>query len=111
MRAIETATEFAQTPLHRLEHMLHGWVNYLIMPVFALANAGIHFDTDSDDALLNSVSIGVILGLVLGKQIGITLFAWLSTKFGLATLPTTMTWRHVYGLSWIAGIGFIVASP
>ncbi|KAA3645537.1 MAG: Na+/H+ antiporter NhaA [Chloroflexi bacterium] len=107
--AIENSAEEVETPLQRLEHALHPWVAFAIMPIFALANAGVAIDQGFVAALLHPVTIGIALGLLLGKQAGIILFAWLMTRTGLAAKPEDMSWRQVYGVGWLAGIGFTMA--
>lgn len=107
--ALEDACEKVQTPLQRLEHALHPWVTFAIMPIFALANAGVVLGGDLMSALMDSVSLGVIAGLIVGKQIGVTLFAWLAVKTGLATMPNDLSWRQIYGASCLAGIGFTMS--
>ncbi len=97
------------SPLVRLEHRLQPWVSFGIVPVFALANAGVRFEGDITDALLSRVAIGVALGLFVGKTVGISLFAWLAVRFKLGRLPRETTWRHVVGVAAVAGIGFTVA--
>ncbi len=109
LQGLESACEEGATPLQRLEHTLHPWVAYGIIPIFALANAGVTIAGDLGSALTNRVTLGVIVGLVVGKQIGITLCAWLATRAGLAALPTGVTWRQIYGVSWLAGVGFTMA--
>ncbi len=99
----------AETPLQRLEHSLHPWVAFVIMPVFALANAGVALQTGLTTALTHTVTLGVIAGLVIGKQVGITLAAWLVIRSGLTTLPSEVTWRHIYGAGWLGGIGFTMS--
>ncbi len=106
---LENACELAATPLQRMEHGLHPWVTFFIMPVFALANAGVTLDGRLASLLLTPVSLGVIAGLVLGKQIGITLFSWLAVRAGFAALPEQVTWRQIYGVAWLAGIGFTMS--
>jgi Na+:H+ antiporter, NhaA family len=106
---LEDLIEHAKAPLQRLEHELHPWVAYAIMPVFALANAGVVLGSGIAAGLTSPISLGIILGLVAGKQIGITLFSWLIVKSGLAELPEGVTWRHIYGVSWLAGIGFTMS--
>jgi NhaA family Na+:H+ antiporter len=81
----------------------------LIMPLFALGNAGVVLGGDLAATLLNPVSLGIVAGLVVGKQLGITLFAWLAVKSGLSGLPEGITWRQVYGVGWLAGIGFTMS--
>ena len=94
------------SPLEYLIYLLHPWMAFLVMPVFALANAGVPFQ--AADAT-SPVAIAVILGLVAGKPIGILLVSWLSLKAGLARLPEGVTWRHMAGGSFLAGIGFTMA--
>jgi NhaA family Na+:H+ antiporter len=106
---LEIACEQAQAPLLRLEHALHGIVAFGIMPLFALANAGVHFGGDLFAGLSWSVTTGTILGLVVGKPIGITLFAWLATRIGVATLPSGAGWRALIGVSCLGGIGFTMS--
>lgn len=90
----------------KLEHQLQPWVNHLIMPIFALANAGVAFEKF---AISSPVSLGIIAGLVLGKQSGITLFSWLSVKLNWAHLPRQVTWLQIYGAAWLGGIGFTMS--
>jgi NhaA family Na+:H+ antiporter len=106
---LEVACEEAQAPLLRMEHKLHGIVAFGIMPLFALANAGVHFGGGLLAGLSWPVTGGVVLGLVLGKPIGITLFAWLATRVGAATLPAGVDWRSVVGVSCLGGIGFTMS--
>jgi NhaA family Na+:H+ antiporter len=98
-----------QAPLQRLEHILNPWVAYAIVPLFALANAGVSLRSDFWTVALQPVALGVMLGLVIGKQAGITLFAWLSVKMGLASLPSELSWIHIYGVAWLGGIGFTMS--
>jgi len=109
VQALEDGCEAVATPLQRLEHALHPWVTFAVMPVFALTNAGVALDSDLSAALMSSLSLGVIAGLVIGKQVGVTLFAWLAVRSRLAAMPASMTWRQVYGASWLAGIGFTMS--
>jgi NhaA family Na+:H+ antiporter len=95
--------------LHELEHALHPWVVFAIMPIFVLANAGVPLGGDIANALTSPVTLGIVVGLVVGKQVGITLFAWLALKSGNSELPSGIGWRHVYGASWLAGIGFTMS--
>ena len=109
LQALETATEQIQSPMQRLEHALHPWVAFLIVPLFALANAGVAFGDDVADVATSSVSLGIILGLIVGKQVGITLATLLVVRSGLATLPAGVGMRHIYGASCLAGIGFTMS--
>jgi NhaA family Na+:H+ antiporter len=104
---IESAVAAVQAPLQRLEHALHPWVAYAIMPLFALANAGVAFG--GGDGFEGRIVLGIVLGLVVGKQVGITLAAWLAVRSGLAVLPEGVGWRHIYGVAWVAGIGFTMS--
>ena len=99
------ATETA-SPLERIEGRLALWVSLLIVPAFAFANAGVRIETDSLDS---RVALGVGLGLVLGKTIGVFSFSFLAVRFGIGRLPAGTTWRHAFGLAVTAGIGFTVA--
>lgn len=93
----------------RWEHALHPWVAYLIMPVFALANAGVPISNDVVQALTSPEALGIMVGLVAGKPFGIAVFAWLAVKSNLAALPRGMTWRNVIGVGCLAGIGFTMS--
>ena len=97
------------SPLEKLEHGLVSPVNYFIMPVFALANTNIRFEGAMIDGLLSPLGLGIIGGLFLGKPIGITLFAWLSVKLKLSSLPSRSTWSHIVGVGFLAGIGFTMS--
>ncbi|MFA6944823.1 MAG: Na+/H+ antiporter NhaA [Pedobacter sp.] len=99
----------ATSPLEKLEHIILRPVNFLIMPVFALANTNIRFENTMIDGLSSPLGLGIICGLVLGKPIGITLFAWLSVQFGFASLPSKADWMHIIGLGLLAGIGFTMS--
>ena len=99
----------AQTPLQKIETALHPWVAFVIMPLFALANAGIVIGADFFSVLINPVSIGVTLGLVIGKFIGVLLFTWLLVKSGIGALPEGATWKHIMGVALLAGIGFTMS--
>jgi NhaA family Na+:H+ antiporter len=92
-----------------LEHLLHPWTSYLILPIFALANAGVALSVeDLGGSLSSPVTLGIVAGLVLGKLVGISGFAWLSVRLG-ARLPRGVRWRHVVGLAALAGIGFTMS--
>ena len=93
----------------RLENMLHPFTAFMIIPIFALANAGIKLSGNTiSDAATSSVTLGIMLGLVIGKPLGITLFAWVATRFGL-TLPEGVHWPQFIGMGFAAGIGFTVS--
>jgi NhaA family Na+:H+ antiporter len=107
IQAIVTDTE---APLERYVRMLHPWVSYGIVPIFALANAGLVISTDRFVAAAGSgITLGIVLGLVLGKPVGILLASRIVTALGLAHLPNGVTWTHLTGVGLLAGIGFTVA--
>lgn len=97
------------SPLQRLEHSLHPFVAFFIMPVFALANAGIKIEGDFFHSLISPISLSVMLGLFFGKQFGIFLFTWIGAKLKLGILPADLSWRHIYGMACLAGIGFTMS--
>jgi NhaA family Na+:H+ antiporter len=104
-----TGTETAPSLLQRLESALQGPVAFLIMPVFALANAGIPLGAGAIGAVRTPVALGVILGLLFGKPIGIMLASIAAVRAGAAELPSGVTWRQVHGASWLGGIGFTMS--
>jgi NhaA family Na+:H+ antiporter len=107
---LETLCEQAQAPLQATERKLHGIVAFGIMPLFALANAGVDLTGGDLGAVLSSpVTLGVIVGLVIGKPLGITLFSWAAVRLGLAELPRGVGWRMVHGAAWLGGIGFTMS--
>ncbi|MFC0252793.1 Na+/H+ antiporter NhaA [Massilia consociata] len=97
------------SPSHRLEHVLHKPVAFLILPIFALANTGIVISAGWTEELLSSNSLGIILGLVAGKPIGIVLFCFAAVAVGLCRLPLDLAWRHVLGAGMLGGIGFTMS--
>lgn len=101
--------EHDHTPLHKLEHGLHPWITYLVVPIFGFANAGVALGGLSLSNLTDPVTLGVILGLFVGKQIGVTLFAALAIGLGWAELPANSNWRHLYGVALLCGIGFTMS--
>lgn len=99
----------AETPLQKIEHALHPWVAFVIMPLFALANAGILIGADFFSSVINPVSIGVAMGLIFGKFIGVLLFTFFMVKTGLGSLPNGATWHHMIGIALLAGVGFTMS--
>jgi NhaA family Na+:H+ antiporter len=107
---IHRLTKAAGTPLQRLESKLHPWVSYLIMPLFALANAGIVFHAGVlKDIFSNGISLGILLGLVVGKFLGVVIFSWVMVKLRLSSLPMGMNWSHLIGVGFLAGVGFTMS--
>ena len=103
--ALEDACEKAQPLLFRFNEALHPWVTFLTMPALALANAGVVLSGDLASRAAEPVTLGVAIGLLLGKPIGITLLSWLAVKAGWAGLPGT----SVHGAAWLGGIGFTMS--
>lgn len=99
----------AETPLQKVEYALHPYVAFVIMPLFALANAGIIIGGDFFSELVNPVSLGVAFGLLIGKFTGVLGFTWLMVRTGIASLPKRATWHHIIGVSALAGIGFTMS--
>lgn len=110
VQELELLCEGVQSPLQKLERLLHPWVGYVILPLFALANAGVVLPEGGPLAtLIHPIGIGVILGLFFGKQLGITAFSWLAVKLGLAELPQGVRWPLIYGAGLLGGIGFTMS--
>ncbi|HEY8946747.1 MAG TPA: Na+/H+ antiporter NhaA [Polyangiaceae bacterium] len=107
--AMDAARREAVSPVERLQHALHGWVAFGVMPLFALANAGVPLgNTDfTGDNLW--VFLGVLLGLTIGKPVGVVAVAWITTRFGVAALPRGVTWSQVLLVGIVAGIGFTMS--
>lgn len=103
------APDAESSPLHRLEHLLQKPVAFGIVPLFGFANAGVSLTGIGASALLGPLPLGVALGLFAGKQLGIFSSVWLSVKFGLADQPAHASWRQVYGVSLLCGIGFTMS--
>lgn len=97
------------SPLEKLEHFIVRPVNFLIMPIFALANTNIRFEDKMIDGLFSPLGLGILIGLFAGKPIGVFLFSWLSVKLGLGSLPSGANWKHITGLGFLAGIGFTMS--
>lgn len=102
--------QFKSSMLFKLEHMLTPWSSFVIMPIFALANAGVHIDFSNFSKILTApASLGIIFGLFIGKQVGIFGAAYLLIRFKLAKLPAMVTLKHIYGASLLGGIGFTMS--
>lgn len=109
VEAMERHCEDVQTPLQRLEHYYHPWSAFLVVPVFGLANSGVQLEPEVYSLLLSRTGLGILLGLFLGKQIGITLASWLAVRLHLAELPTGVSFYHIYGAACLGGIGFTMS--
>jgi Na+:H+ antiporter, NhaA family len=109
-QAMERSAAAVQSPLQRMEHRLTPWVTFTIIPIFALCNAGIDLlGVSWRDALASNITLGVVIGLVLGKFAGVSAFSWLAVRLGMARLPAGVRWRHLFGAAWLAGIGFTMS--
>ena len=108
--AVSAVARESVSPLRRMETALHPWSSFVIVPLFALANAGVRFrGVNLAEAATHPIALGVGAGLVVGKLVGVTLFAWIAVRFRLGELPRSTTWTHVVGLAALAGIGFTVS--
>ena len=107
---LEVLAQGTESPMERLERLTHPWASYVILPVFALANAGIHFSgVDFGTVITSGVTIGIAAGLLIGKVVGITVFPWVASRFGIIELPGYVSWGQVMGVGFLGGIGFTVA--
>lgn len=97
------------TSSYRLQHFLHKPVAFFILPLFAIANTGIAIDSNWQEGLAHANSIGIMAGLIVGKPIGITLFAFLSVKLGIGSLPKELQWKQILGAGMLGGIGFTMS--
>ncbi|CAG5001087.1 Na(+)/H(+) antiporter NhaA [Dyadobacter sp. CECT 9275] len=107
--AIPTTPDSKESPLEKLEHTLANPVNFIIMPLFALANTNIKFETGMVEGLTTVLGLGIIAGLVIGKPLGITLFSWIIVKMGAAKMPGGANWKHLIGLGMLGGVGFTMS--
>ncbi|OHB30407.1 MAG: Na+/H+ antiporter NhaA [Desulfuromonadaceae bacterium GWC2_58_13] len=108
--ALEHVCHNAMSPLQRMEHEMNGWVIFGVMPIFALANAGIHLaPSEIPTALAHPVTLGVMLGLLLGKPLGILSFSWLAVRLKFCELPRGGSWSELAGIGILAGIGFTMS--
>ncbi|MDG1231155.1 MAG: Na+/H+ antiporter NhaA, partial [Pseudomonadales bacterium] len=109
VHSMEQVTEKATAPLQELEHTLMPFVTFMIMPIFALANAGVVIAEDFGAVLTSSIAVGIVAGLVIGKPLGIFVFAWLSVKLKVAELPEGVTFTQIGAVGMLAGVGFTMA--
>ena len=107
IKALETACQNVEPPLQRYERLLHYWVAFAIIPIFILANSGVLLG--DIPPTIHVIELGIFFGLVLGKPIGISLATWIAVKSGITSLPSGLTWMHILGASFLAGIGFTMA--
>ncbi|MEQ1579114.1 MAG: Na+/H+ antiporter NhaA [Steroidobacteraceae bacterium] len=103
------ASRASRSPLREVEHALHPWVAFGILPLFAFANAGVSLAGLTLWNLLEPIPLGIALGLFVGKQVGVFVFAWVAVALGLARLPEGVTWRQLYGAAILCGIGFTMS--
>ena len=106
---IEEVSASTESPLYKLEHILHPISSFVIMPVFALANAGIAVDATMFSSLTHPVSFGIIAALFIGKPVGICLSIWVGIKLKIATLPTGANWKHILAMASLGGMGFTLS--
>jgi len=106
---LEPASEGQRSPLKKLEHDLHPYVSFGILPLFAFANTGISLDGLSLESLLHPIALGITAGLFVGNQFGVFGFCWIATRLGLARLPEGASWMQMYGVSLLCGIGFTMS--
>jgi NhaA family Na+:H+ antiporter len=109
LQAMEKATQAVQTPLTRIEYALLRPVNFIVVPLFALANAGLDLRSGGAAAMMSPIAWGVLLGLLLGKPLGILAASWVAVKTGIAELPEGATWRQVSGIAVLCGLGFTMS--
>jgi len=109
LKSIESAADKMISPLQDLEDNLHGLINYFVIPLFAFANAGIDLSDMSMSSLFSGVGLSVMLGLVLGKFIGVFSFSWLAIKLKIVNLPANTTWKAFASVCVVCGIGFTVS--
>jgi NhaA family Na+:H+ antiporter len=98
-----------EPPLDRLQRNLHPWVSFGIVPLFAFTNAGISLDSIHPKTIFDPVFLGVLLGLLFGKPLGIFFFSWMAVRSHLAMLPRGVSWAQLHGVSWLGGIGFTIS--
>ena len=108
-RSARRAGGDVESPLRQLEHRLRPWVAYLILPLFALLNAGVSFSGTDSDAIIGNVPLGIVLGLFVGKQFGVFVMVWLLIRCGLCRMPEGGNWRQLYGVAGLTGIGFTMS--
>ncbi len=109
MLELEDLAEAVQAPLQKMEHKLHTWAAFVIIPIFALANAGVALNLNALAGETFPVAIGIMAGLLIGKPAGLFGATWLAARMGIISLPNGITWRHIAGLSCLGGMGFTMS--
>ncbi len=97
------------SPLHSFEHILSPWCSFFVLPLFAFANAGVSLHNVSQDMILSTLPLGIALGLLLGKPLGVFSFSYLSVKLGIAKLPEKVKWKQIFAIAMLCGIGFTMS--
>jgi Na+:H+ antiporter, NhaA family len=100
---------FPSSKMEKLEHVLHPWVAYVIIPIFAFANAGVSMKGASLSLITHPIFLGIVVGLIIGKQFGVFLSSLIGVKMGMASLPQEVSWKQIYGAGWLGGIGFTMS--
>ena len=109
LHTLEEKIDLVESPLYKIEHALQPWIGFLVMPLFALANAGVNISDSGAAAIRHPASIGIVLGLVFGKPLGIWLFSFLAVKLRLASALAQVLWKQVFGAACLCGIGFTMS--
>lgn len=109
LHRLRAGLELVESPLDRLEHRIHPWVSFCIVPLFAFVNAGINIQGVHLSDLVHPAFLGIYFGLLFGKPIGISLFSWLAVRLRIAHLPADVSWPQLYAVSWLGGIGFTIS--
>jgi len=109
IHTLELNVQMVESPLHRIEHELQPWISFLVMPLFALANAGVDVTHNFHGAVKHPVSFGILFGLFAGKPVGILLFSFVAAKTRLGIVPDGVSWRQIFGAAWLCGIGFTMS--
>ena len=109
LKSIESAADKMISPLQNIEDHLHSWINWLVIPLFAFANAGVDLAGMSVGSLFSGVGLAVMLGLVVGKFVGVFSFSWIAIRLKIVTLPANTTWKAFASVCVICGIGFTVS--
>ena len=110
VHSLELACHDVETPLQRLEHFLHPWIAFGLLPIFAFANAGLSLEgIGFANLVAQPLTMGITLGLFIGKPLGVALFSFLAVKTGIAVLPAEVRWSHIIGAGMLGGIGFTMS--